>query len=98
MSLKKRYLKSKPVCKLTFDYTTDSNSEVKDVELVGSFNNWEPLPLRKVKGKFTRTIDLSVGSTYEFRYKINGEKWHNEADADGLVNNGLNSQNSVVTL
>ena len=47
MAIKKQFLKSKPVCKVTF---TVAAEEAKNVELVGSFNEWnaEATPLKKL--------------------------------------------------
>lgn len=99
MALRKKYLKSKPVCKVSFDFPSDRlKEEVKEVELVASFNNWEPIALRKAKGTFTRTIDLNAGSNYEFRYRVNGEIWENDEAADAYQPNGIDGDNSVLVL
>jgi 1,4-alpha-glucan branching enzyme len=98
MALRKKYLKSKPVCKVSFDLPVDVAPTAKKVELVGSFNNWEPISMRKNKTVFTKTVDLPVERSYEFRYRIDGEIWENDWSADAYVNNGFNAENSVVTL
>jgi 1,4-alpha-glucan branching enzyme len=98
MSLKKKYLKSKPVCKVSFEFIPEKLESAKTVEIVGDFNNWEPIAMRKVKSVFTRTIDLEAGKGYQFRYRINGEHWLNDDAADEYVPNGLSGDNSVVTV
>lgn len=98
MALTKKFLKSKPVCKVSFDFPTEAIPEAKSVEIIADFNNWEPLTMRKVKGKFTRTVDLPVENNYEFRYRIDGEKWENDWQADAYVPNGIDGDNSVVQL
>ncbi len=99
MSLRKKYLKSKPVCKVSFDFPGDRmEEEVKQVELMASFNNWQPIQLRKSKGQFTRTFDLEAGANYEFRYRINGEIWENDEAADAYQANGIDGDNSVVVI
>ena len=61
MSIKKQFLKSKPVCKVTFTLPAE---EAKSVAVVGSFNEWntDATPLKKLKnGSFKGTIDLESG-------------------------------------
>jgi 1,4-alpha-glucan branching enzyme len=98
MSLKKKYLKSKPVCKVSFEFTPETLESAKTVEILGDFNNWEPVAMRKVKTAFTRTLDLEAGQNYQFRYRINGELWQNDEAADEYVPNGISGDNSVVTV
>lgn len=99
MALRKKYLKSKPVCKVSFEFPVSRIAEpVKEVELVASFNNWDPVALRKVKGAYTRTFDLEAGKDYQFRYRINGEIWENDEAADAYHANGIDGDNSVVVL
>ena len=38
MAITKQYLKSKPICKVTFSVPAENASEVK---VVGTFNNWD---------------------------------------------------------
>lgn len=103
MSLKKKYLKSKPVCKVTFNLPKKEVSGARKVALVGEFNDWKPKKadaMRKLKnGAFTRTLDLEVGKSYEFRYLVDGETWINDPEADAYVGNGVSSEeNCVVTV
>jgi len=99
MAVSKKFLKSKPVCKVRFDLASERVSEeTKTVELLGSFSNWEPIPMRKVKGAFTRTLDLETGSSYEFRYRFDGENWENDEAADAYTPNGISGDNSVISL
>ncbi|MDX1476724.1 MAG: isoamylase early set domain-containing protein [Saprospiraceae bacterium] len=103
MSLKKKYLKSKPVCKVTFNLPKDEVAGGKQVALVGEFNNWKPKKadhMRKLKnGTFTKTIDLEVGKSYQFRYLIDGETWVNDPAADAYVSSGVShEENCIVTV
>jgi 1,4-alpha-glucan branching enzyme len=101
MSLKKQYLKSKPVCKVTFSLPKAAASKAKKVMLVGEFNEWNStaLPMTKLKdGSFKATCDLTIGSEYQFRYLIDGKVWENDWQADKYVSNGLSDENSVVVL
>ena len=52
MSLKKQFLKSKPVCKVTFSLTNEEALNGEKVQLLGDFNNWnanEAVELKKFK-------------------------------------------------
>ena len=98
MSIKKQFLKSKPVCKVTF---TVSAEEAKNVAVVGSFNEWnaKATPLKKLKnGSFKGTVDLESGSSYEFRYLVDGT-YVNEQEADSFAwNDYAGTENCVLSL
>jgi len=103
MSLKKQYLKSKPVCKVTFLMNKEAALGAEKVDLLGEFNNWntaEPIIMKKLKnGSFKVTIDLPAAQEFQFKYLLDGEKWINDASADNYVNSGLGAEeNSVVIL
>ena len=56
MAIKKQFLKSKPICKVTF---TVAAKEANNAAVVGSFNEWnaESAPLKKLKnGSFKGTV------------------------------------------
>ena len=95
--LKKQYLKSKEVCKVTF--YTPAELEAEIVALVGDFNEWNEAatPMEPLKdGRFKVTVNLPKDSQYQFRYLVNGSEWHNDWDADKYVPNPYSGDNSVV--
>lgn len=98
MGIKKQFLKSKPVCKVTFTIVAE---DAKSAAVVGSFNEWnvEATPLKKLKnGSFKGTVDLESGVSHEFRYLVDGE-YQNEEEADNLVwNDYAGAENSVLSL
>lgn len=99
MSLKKNYLKSKAVCKVTFTLPVKEVDGAKKVSLVGEFNDWDvdnAINMRKVKNTYTRTLDLEVGKTYQFRYLLDGEKWVNDNEADAYVPAGVGFEENCV--
>ncbi|HEV7348986.1 isoamylase early set domain-containing protein [Telluribacter sp.] len=103
MALTKQYLKSKPLCKVTFSVPADDAAEAKNVALLGDFNNWnseEATSLKKQKdGSYKATLELEPGKEYQFRYCLDGEKWINDSQADKYVAAGVaDEENSVVTL
>lgn len=102
MSLVKKQLKAKQVCKVTFRLPSELASGAARVTLVGDFNDWDPatLPLEKLKsGDFKVTIDLESGRDYQFRYLIDGTTWLNDGAADRYVPSGFaGAENSVVAV
>lgn len=102
MALAKQFLKSKPVCKVTFSLSPETVNGAKSVALVGEFNDWDAAaaPLKKQKdGSYKATVELPVGGEYQFRYLIDGETWCNDDTADKYVQSGVSSDdNSVIVL
>ena len=101
MSIKKRFLKSKPVCKVTFSLTREAAQDAETVHLVGEFNDWDTsAPMRKLKGgAFTVTLDLEAGRAYQFRYLVDGTNWENDEQADRYVPSPYpGTENSVVEM
>lgn len=101
MSIKKKYLASKPECKVTFKLSKDVAGSYDQVSLVGEFNNWDPkaTEMKKLKaGDFTVTINLEKDKEYEFKYLADNTDWINEEEADKLVANEFQGENSVVSV
>ena len=100
MPLKKKYLKSKPVCKVTFTLDKKHVGKAKKIALLGDFNEWSDKKsnlMRKLKdGSFTRTLDLEVGKAYQFRYYIDAENWVNDPKADAYTPSEYGTENCVV--
>ena len=98
MAIKKQYLKSKPVCKVTFSVPA---KEAKNVAVVGSFNEWntEATELKKLKnGTFKGTVDLASEASYEFRYVVDGS-YINDEQADAYAwNDFAATENGVINL
>lgn len=96
--LKKQFLKSKPICKVTFYSPAEISAE--RVHLVGDFNQWDETSteMKKLKdGRFSVTLDLDADKEYQFRYLVNGKDWHNDWEADKYVPNPFSGDNSVVS-
>jgi 1,4-alpha-glucan branching enzyme len=102
MSLKKQYLKNKPVCKVTFTLLKDMAGPAKDVALVGDFNDWTPeaTPMKRKKdGSFEATVSLEAGHGYQFRYLLDGSAWENDDNADAYVRTPYgDADNSIVSV
>lgn len=102
MSIKKQYLKSKPVAKVAFKAEKQVANHATKMNLVGDFNEWdeEAHEMKALKdGSFTITLELEKGREYQFRYLADGAEWLNEQDADRSVASGFgDSENSVISL
>ena len=98
MAIKKQYLKSKPVCKVTFSIEA---KDAKKVTVAGDWNKWnvKKQPLKKLKnGTFKATVDLPKDNSYEFKYVVDGN-FINDDQADGYAwNDYAASENGVLNL
>lgn len=98
MAIKKQFIKSKPVCKVTF---TVEAKDAETVAVVGDFNNWSPEAgaLAKQKnGTFKATIEVAKDANYEFKYFVDGT-YQNEPEADSFQWNAFaNAENSVLAV
>lgn len=98
MAIKKQYLKSKPVCKVTFSIKA---KEAKKVSVAGDWNKWSAKaePLKKLKsGVFKTTVDLPKDKSYEFKYVVDGN-YVNDDQADAYAwNDYAGAENGVLNL
>jgi 1,4-alpha-glucan branching enzyme len=98
MAIKKQFVKTKPVCKVTFSVDA---KEAFGVAVVGDFNNWDSKAgeLGKLKnGTFKGTFDINKDASYEFKYVIDGS-FINEPEADSFQwNDFAGAENSVLAL
>ena len=96
MAIKKQYLKTKPICKVTF------SEEAKSVAVIGNFNEWnsEATELKKLKnGTFKGTVNLASNNSYEFRYLVDGKSYLNDSEADGFAwNEFADADNGIINL
>jgi hypothetical protein len=100
IGIKKRFLKTKNVCKVTFRLPKVAAPDAKSVSIVGDFNNWNTHanPMKKLKdGDYSIQLDLEPGREYQFRCLIDELKWENNRNADKYVRSVYgNCDNSVV--
>jgi 1,4-alpha-glucan branching enzyme len=96
MSIKKQFIKTKPVCKVTFSVEA---KEANIASVVGDFNNWNPADgeLSKLKnGTFKGNFDLQIDASYEFKYLIDGN-FVNEPESDSFKwNDFAGAENGVL--
>ena len=98
MSVKKQFIKSKPVDKVTFSVEA---KEATTASVVGDFNNWniEEGVLNKLKnGTFKGVFSLDKDASYEFKYVIDGA-YVNDEEADSYkVNEFSGAENGVLNV
>ncbi|MGI5940272.1 MAG: isoamylase early set domain-containing protein [Thermoleophilia bacterium] len=95
----KRYLKTRPVCKVTFRLPKEAAPHAQSVCIMGEFNDWslDATPMkRRADGQFSVTIDLPTGRSYRFRYVIDGSTFENDWAADRYEQNPYGEEDSVV--
>ena len=101
MGLKKQFLKSKPVCKVTFSLPKEAANGAKEVKVLGEFNNWEwnaGVPMKAKNGEFTAVVELATGKNYQFRYQMDNKNWENDWNADNYIPTPFGVDNSVVVV
>jgi 1,4-alpha-glucan branching enzyme len=84
MSIKKQFIKTKPVCKVTFSVEA---KEAIQASVIGDFNNWNPEEgtLIKLKnGTFKGVFSIDKDASYEFKYIIDGA-FVNETESDSFL-------------
>ena len=97
--IEKKFLKTRPVCKVTFTLPKEAAAEAESVCVMGEFNNWSPdaNPMtRRTNGDFSVSLDLEKGRSYRFRYLIDGWKFENDWQADRYESNPYGGEDSVV--
>lgn len=102
MSIKKKYLKTSPACKVTFRLSEKEALDAKHVFLVGEFNNWDETatPMKPLKkGGFVATLALEKDKEYQFRYFYDRIIWKNDSQADRYVHSTYGDcDNSIVSI
>ncbi len=98
MSIAKKYLKTRPVCKVSFTLSDLPGNGEDKVSLIGDFNGWDAsaMPMKRRKdGGWGIEIELEPGREYQFLYRIGETRYLNDEDADATVPNpfgtGVNS-------
>ena len=109
MSLKKQFLKSKDVCKVTFRIGKNECPGSDQAVLVGLPDGHtvdQDLDFGHVREAVHRqhpdevapaALERDPGRAYQFRYLLDGERWQNDWEADGYSPSAFPpEENSVV--
>ena len=100
--LKKQYIKSRKVSKVTFAMPKaelPGGIEAESVYLAGEFNDWDvtATPMKpNSKGVYKVTLELEPDREYQFRYLVNSEHWCNDWHADAYTPGSFGKDNCVV--
>ncbi|MGE4554444.1 MAG: isoamylase early set domain-containing protein [Desulfovibrionaceae bacterium] len=98
----RKHLTKQDTCKVTFTLPAEQAQGCLTVYLVGEFNDWDEfgLPMKRGRqGAFTRTLELTAGRDYRFRYRLDDGQWVNEPGADRYEHCAYGAcDNSVVSL
>lgn len=93
--LEKKFLKTKDVCDVTFTL----NADAEEVLLVGDFNQWQPIEMKKAKradAPFRAKVRMPQDGQFQFRYLVDQQEWRNDEAADAYWPNEHGTDNSVV--
>jgi len=99
--IKKQYLKSRPVCRVTFRLPKEAAPEAHIVTIAGDFNNWNTVEtqMKRLKnGDLKVTLELPRNREYRFRYLIDANRWENDWFADKYTPNPYGCDDSVVVV
>ena len=99
--IKKQYLKSNSLCKVTFRLPKDAVQGARTVTIVGNFNDWDTkkTPMKKLKnGEFKLEMKLPRNKEYRFKYLIDSKLWENDWHADKYVPNSYGDDDSVIII
>lgn len=101
--LKKKYVKSRKVVKVTFEVRQEElpeEMEVKTIKVVGEFNDWDEtavlMKYYKKDNAYRAIVELEPGQKYQFRYLLNDGYWCNDWAADEYTTNEFGEDNCVV--
>jgi 1,4-alpha-glucan branching enzyme len=93
----KKYSKDRTKCDVTFQLPAEINSSQAFV--CGNFSDWTPEEMKRLKkGGFSIRKKLKAKQNYQFRYRLDGERWENDPAADALIPNAFGSDDSVLQL
>jgi len=107
MSIKKQFLKNKPIVKVTFEVSKEIANGAASIDLLSEHNQWQAIELKKFKnGKFKVAENISTEERegLQFIYKVTSETGEESIllpdGADNYVDNGMNDggKNAVILL
>ena len=105
MAIKKQFLKSKPVVKVTFEVSKEASKGADNVYLLCEVNKWKKQALKKLKtGSFKATFEIPTNKKNDYEYKYclvmndGTEIYDNDWKADAYRPNNINGENSVLKI
>jgi len=74
----------------------------ESVAIVGDFNGWDAeadlMELQPINGVWKKRISFKPGTQIEFKYRIDGDDWRNDEEADAYAPNEHGTENSILNL
>jgi hypothetical protein len=102
MALKKQFVKTKNLFKVTFSMPKEALRGASKVVLVGDFNEWstkDDIMKKQKDGSFQINIYLEPGRAYQYRYFMDDNRWENDWEADSYIPHPFgDGDNSLVIL
>ena len=100
MAIKKQFLKTKDICKVTFRVSAEEAEGHKKAYIAGSFNKWKPKLMKTLKdGSHKLLMDLESGQEHTFRYRLGKNTWINDSEADRMdASEFVDAENGVLEL
>jgi len=101
MSVIKKMQAGKSTCQLTFELPLDAAQGANQIQVLGDFNNWNPAEapaMKKGKNAYTAQVSVEAGSTYQFKYLVDGQQWINDNQADRYIAGPFGAENSVLDI
>lgn len=68
-----------------------------EVEVVGSWNNWQPVHMTRAEGTFFTVLHLPRGR-YEYMFRVDGERWVQDPGAPLSRDDGFGRRNSILEI
>ena len=87
--------------KVRVTFTMPALQAVTGLFLAGDFNQWSETatPLaREADGSWSASLTLAAGRAYQYRYRDDRGRWHNDWAADAYAPNHFGGDNSVLDL
>jgi len=87
--------------KILVTFTLPAVEGIESLHLVGDFNSWSETAtpmVRREDGRWGVSMELDAGHEYQFRYRDQAGRWHNDETADLYLPNSFGSENSVISL
>ncbi len=95
--INKKYSKDGKKCEVTFELPAEVNSS--EAYLCGDFTDWAGEKMNQQEdGGFSVQLTLLAKQNYQFRYRLDGERWENDTQADALAPNPFGTEDSILQL
>jgi 1,4-alpha-glucan branching enzyme len=94
---RKTYAKNGNTCRVTFELPAAVNAS--SAALCGDFNEWSTsvhLMTKRKDGRFSVTVQLTTGTSYRYRFLVDGQRWENDWAADAYIDNDFGGEDCLV--